>query len=66
MVGSKPPQLPSDKYVSSRIYRNEGMIPDYNGHVHGRFCIRLFVGMSACVRVRASAGLSVALLPWLY
>ncbi|VDP84292.1 unnamed protein product [Echinostoma caproni] len=35
MVGNKPPELPSSKYVSSRIFRREGMIPDYDGHVHG-------------------------------
>ncbi|TPP65995.1 hypothetical protein FGIG_08686 [Fasciola gigantica] len=35
VVDSKSPQIPSDKYVSSRIFRKEGMIPDYNGHVHG-------------------------------
>ncbi|KAF5399110.1 hypothetical protein PHET_07570 [Paragonimus heterotremus] len=28
-------RLPSEKYNSSRIYRREGMIPDYEGHIHG-------------------------------
>ncbi|KAH8859233.1 family with sequence similarity 166 member B [Schistosoma japonicum] len=32
---STMPITPNSKYYSARIFRQEGMIPDYEGHIHG-------------------------------